>query len=125
MTCFFLNNFKDAEFIDFIYPRHFEIRDTKEADSSVSSLDCLSFIDNRDRLRGFMKSGMTSFFSITNSVLLSNKIPTSPACGFRVSHLVHYARACFKYQDFVSRRKPLNSFKRSVHDIITLWIFTL
>ena len=40
---------------------------------------------------------------------MSSNIPSAPAYGVYVSHLVRYARACYNCADFVDRGKLLTS----------------
>ena len=55
--------------------------------------------------------GLTFFnFHITNFPLLSRNIPSSPAYGVFISHLIRYARACSSYECFILRAARL-SFK--------------
>ena len=48
-------------------------------------------------------------FPIVNFPFLCSNISSAPAYGVYVSQLVHYARACCKYQDFVDRGKLLTN----------------
>ena len=48
-------------------------------------------------------------FSMLNFPFLCGNIPSAPAHGVKVSQVVCCARACCKYQDFVSREKLLTN----------------
>ena len=48
-------------------------------------------------------------FPIVNFPFLSSNIPSAPAYGVYVSQLIHYARACSNYQDFLERGKVLTT----------------
>ena len=44
-----------------------------------------------------------------NFPFLSSNIPSAPAYGVYVSQLIHYARTCSNYQDFMERGKVLTT----------------
>ena len=48
-------------------------------------------------------------FPIVKSPFLSSNIPSAPAFGVYVSQLIHYARACSNYQDFMEHGKVLTT----------------
>ena len=56
-------------------------------------------------MKSFVTNGrrFSFFFFYVNSSFSRSNIPSEPACGVYVC----YARACFKYQDFVGREKLL------------------
>ena len=48
-------------------------------------------------------------FPILNFPFLNSNIPSAPAYGVYVSHLIRYARACPNYQDFMEHGKVLTT----------------
>ena len=104
-----LNNLKISEFIHLIYPCELEIKDTPESNSSASYLDCYLCFDNGKIVAKLYKKGDDFNFPIVNFPILSSNIPSAPAYRVLVSQLVRYARACYKYLDFVDREKLLTN----------------
>ena len=78
-----LNHSKISEFIGLIYPCELEIKDTTEFNTSAS----ISILT------------MESLLLFQSSHSLSINISSASAYGLYVSQLVHYARACCKYED--------------------------
>ena len=104
-----LKNTKFAEYLDFIYPRELEIKETTETAASFSYLDCYLYIDNGNLTTRFYDKRDEFYFPIVNFPFLSSNIPSAPAYGFYVSKLIRYARACSNYQDFMERGKVLTT----------------
>ena len=48
-------------------------------------------------------------FHITNFPFLSSNIPSSPAYGVFISHLIRFTRACSSYECFIPRARRLSS----------------
>ena len=102
----FLKNTKFAEYLEFIYPRELEIKETTETTASSSNLDCYLYIDNgKLTTRLYDKRDDFKF----NFPFLSSNIPSAPTYGVYVSQLICYARACSNYQDFMERGKVLTT----------------
>ena len=76
-----LKNIKFAEYLEFIYPRELEIKETTETADYSSHLDCYLYIDN-----GKLNSRLYDNFPIANFPFLSSNIPSAPAYGHYVSH---------------------------------------
>ena len=92
---------KFAEYLEFIYPRELEIKETTETAASSSYLDCYLYIDNGKLTtctRLYDKRDDFNF-PIVNFPFLSSNIPSAPAYSVYVSQLIHYARTSSKYQD--------------------------
>ena len=78
------------------------------SNTSASYFDCCLCTDNGKLVtRLYDKNDFN--FRIVNFPVLSSNIPSAPAYGVYVSQLVRYARACYKYQDFVDRGKLLTN----------------
>ena len=104
-----LNNTKVAEYLEFIYPRELEIKETTETTASSPYLDCYLYIDN-GKLTTRLNDKRDDFnFPIVNFPFLSSNIPSAPAYGVYVSQLICYARACSNYQDYMVRGKVLTT----------------
>ena len=113
-----LKNTQFAEYLEFIYSRELEIKETTETAASSSYLDCYLYIYN-GKLTTRLYYGMTSMcsmlirndfnFPIINFPFLSSNIPSAPAYGVYVAQLIRYARACSNYQDFMERGKVLTT----------------
>ena len=59
-----LKNTKFAEYLEFIYPRELEIKETTETAASSSYLDVISTLTMESLLLGFTTNGMTSIFPL-------------------------------------------------------------
>ena len=101
-----LKNTKFAEYLEFIYPRELEIKETTETAASSSYLDCYLYIDNGKLTTRLYDKRDYFNFPIP---FLSSNIPSAPAYGVYVSHLIRYARACSNYQDFMECGKVLTT----------------
>ena len=89
-----LKSTKFAEYLEFIYPRELEIKETTETAASSSYLDCYLYIDNgKLTTRLYDKRDDINFF-IVNFPFLSSNIPSALAYGVYVSHVIRDARAC-------------------------------
>ena len=104
-----LKNTKFAEYLEFIYPRELEIKETTETAASSSYYDCYLYIDNGKLTTGLYDKRDDFNFPIVNFPFLSSNIPSAPAYGVYVSQLIRYARACSNYQDFMERGKVLTT----------------
>ena len=104
-----LKNTKFAEYLEFIYPRELEIKETKETATSSSYLDYYLYIDNGKLTTRLYDKRDDFDFPIVNFPFLSSNIPSAPAYGVYVSQLIRYARACSNYQDFMERGKVLTT----------------
>ena len=106
-----LKNTKFAEYmyLEFIYPRELEIKETTETAASSSYLDCYLYIDNGKLTTRLYDKRYNFNFLIVNFPFLSSNIPSAPAYGVYVSQLIRYARACSNYQDFLERGKMLTT----------------
>ena len=92
--CIVSKNTNFAEYLEFIYPRELEIKETTETATSSSYLDCNLYIDN-GKLSTRLYDKRDDFnFPIANFPFLSSYIPSAPAYGVYVSQLIRYARAC-------------------------------
>ena len=59
-----LKNTKFVEYLEFIYSRELEIKETTETAASSSYLDCYFYIDTGKLLLGFTTNGMTTVFPL-------------------------------------------------------------
>ena len=97
-------NPKFGDYIGYIYPVEFEIKDTTDADHQASYLD-LDLSYNRDKrlqVKLYDKRDDCNF-NIVHFPLLSSNMPQSPAYGVYVSQHIRYARASSAYSDFLVR----------------------
>ena len=80
-----LKNSKFAEYLEFIYPRELEIKETTETATSASYLDCYLYIGN-----GKLATRLYDYFNfpILNFPFLTSNIPAAPAYGVYVSQLI-------------------------------------
>ena len=112
-----LKNTKFAEYLEFIYPRELEIKETTETAASSSYLDCYLYTDNGKRTTRLYDKRDDLNFPIVNFPFLSSNIPSAPAYGVYVapaygvyvSQLIRYARTSSNYQDFMERGKVLTT----------------
>ena len=104
-----LRNTKVAYYLEFIYLRELEIKETTKTAASSSYLDCYLYIDN-EKLTTRLYDKRDDFnLPIVNFPFLSSTIPSAPAYGVYVSQLIRYAIACLNYQDFKERGKVLTA----------------
>ena len=94
------NNKRFKEFISDIYPKEITISETTESTSVASYLDRSNNITTKlyDKRDAFG-------FHIVNFPFMSSNIPSAPAYGVYASQLVHYARCCSSYSDFLIRHR--------------------
>ena len=104
-----LKNTKFAEYLEFIYPRELEIKETTETAASFSYLDCYLYIDNGKLTTRLYDKRDDFNFPIVIFPFLSSNMPSAPAYGVYVSQLIRYAKACSNYQDFMERGKVLTT----------------
>ena len=104
-----LKNAKFAEYLEVIYPRELEIKETAETAASSSYLDCFLYIDNGKLATRLYDKRDDFNFPTVNFPFLSSNIPSAPVYGVYISQLIRYARACSNYQDFMERGKMLIS----------------
>ena len=104
-----LKNTKFAEYLEFIYPRELEIKETTETAASSSYLDCYFYIHNGKLTTRLYDKRDDFNFLIVNFPFLSSNTPSAPAYGVYVSQLLRYARACSNYQEFMERGKVLTT----------------
>ena len=104
-----LKNTKFVEYLEFIYPRELEIKETTETAASSSYLDCYLNIDNGKPTTRIYDKRDDFNFPIHNFPFLSSNISSAPAYGVYVSQLIRYARACSNYQDFMERGEVLTT----------------
>ena len=76
-----LKNTKFAEYLEFIYPRELEIKETTETAASSSYLDCYLYIDNGKLATTFYNKWDDFNFPIVNFPFLSINVPSAPAYG--------------------------------------------
>ena len=93
----------------FIYPRELEIKETTETAASSSYLDFYLYIDNGKLTTKLYDKRDDFNFPIVNFPFLSSNIPSAPAYVVYVSQLIRYARTCSNYQDFMERGKVLTT----------------
>ena len=102
------NNKRFKEFISDIYPKELTISETTESTSVASYLDLLFIRDNSNNITTKLYDKCDTFgFHIVNFPFMSSNIPSAPAYGVYASQLIHYARCCSNYSDFLSRHRAL------------------
>ena len=105
-----INNPDFENYLGQMFPAELEIKDTTKSNASASYLDLLLSIESDGQLRTFLYDKRDDFnFHITNFPFLSSNIPSSPAYGVFISHLIRYARACSSYECFILRAVRLSS----------------
>ena len=85
---------KFAEYLQFIYPRELEIKETTEIAASSLYLDCYlyMYIDNGKLIPRLYDKRDGFNFPIVNFPFLSSNISSAPACGVYVSQLIRYVK---------------------------------
>ena len=102
-------NTKCVGYLEFIYPRELEIKETTETAASSSYLECYLYIDSRKLTTRLYDKRDDFNFPIVNCPFLNSNIPSASAYGVYVSQLIRYARACSNYQDLMERGKVLTT----------------
>ena len=102
------NNKRFKEFISGVCPRELTISETAESTSVASCLGLLFMRDRSGNVATKLYDGRDAFgFHIVNFPFMSSNIPSAQACGVCASRLVHCARCCSNYSDFLTRRAAL------------------
>ena len=102
------NNKKFKKFISDIYPKELTISETTESTSVASYLDLLFVREKSNNITTKLYDKRDTFgFHIVNFPFMSSNIPSAPAYGVYASQLIHYARCCSNYSDFLSRHRAL------------------
>ena len=102
------NNKGFNEFISDIYPKELTISETTESTSVVSYLDLLFTRDENNNINAKLCDRRDAFgFDIVKFPFMPSNIPSAPAYGVYASQLIHYARCCLNYSDFLSRYRTL------------------
>ena len=104
-----LKNTKFAEYLEFIYPRELEIKESTETAAYSSYFDCHLYIDSGQLTTRLYDKRDDFNFPIVNFPFLSSNIPSAPAYAVYVSQLIRYARTCSNYQDFMECGKVLTT----------------
>ena len=102
-----MNNPKFNDYIDVIYPKELEIKDTTDAPKLANYLDHLEFDEDGQLFTRLYDK--RDDFDFHNVPYLSSNIPEYPSYGAFVSPLIRYARVCSKYEDFLFRGSILVS----------------
>ena len=103
------NNKRFKEFISDIYPTELTISETTESTSVVSYLNLLFIRDKSNNITTKLYDKRDTFFGfhIVNFPFMSSNIPLAPAYGVYASQLIHYARCCSNYSDFLACHRAL------------------
>ena len=103
-----INNPDFAKYIQDIYPKELELKETTENVNMCTYLDLTLFRDDNNQLKSKIYDKRDEFsFHIVNYPFLDSNIPNRPAYGVYVSRLVCFARACSDLSDFVVRHNLL------------------
>ena len=101
------NNKRFKEFISDIYPKELTISETTESTSIASYLDLLFIQDKSNNITTKLYDKRGAFgFHIVNFPFMSSNIPSASAYGGYASQLIHYARCCSNYSDFLFTTGP-------------------
>jgi hypothetical protein len=99
---FSVNNSQFHSYVDSIYPKELEIKDTTECSISASYLDVLLKLDTNGKITTQLYDKRDDFnFSIVNFPYLCSNIPASPAYVVYISQLIRYAIACSIYDQLL------------------------
>ena len=102
------NNKRFKELISDIYPKELTISETTESTSVASYLDLFFIRNNSNNITTKLYDKCNTFgFHIVNFPFMSSNIPSAPAYGVYASQLIHYARCCSNYSDFLSRHRAV------------------
>ena len=103
-----LNNSHFCDYVQRIYPKELEIKDTTDSSLSAAYLDLYLEIDSEGHLKTKLYDKRDDFdFPIVNFPFICSNIPAAPAYGVYISQLIRYSRACDDYNDFCVRGKLL------------------
>ena len=102
------NNKRFKEFISDIYPKELTISETTESTSITCYLNLLFIQDKSNNIMTKLYNKRDAFgFHIVKFPFMSSNIPSGPACGVYASQLIHYARCCSNYSDFLLCHRAL------------------
>jgi hypothetical protein len=100
----YINNDRFHSYVDLIYPKELEIKDTTECSTFASYLDVLLKLDTNGKLTTQLYKKRDDFnFSNVNFPYICSIIPASPEYGVYISQLIRYARARSAYDQFLFR----------------------
>ena len=103
-----LNNPEFKNFINTIYPKELELKETTEGESGCSYLDLFLFKDSNCSLKSRLYDKRDDFsFTVVNYPYIDSNVPKAPCYRVYISRIVCFARACSDYHDFVSRHNIL------------------
>ena len=89
-------------------PKELTISETTESTSIASYLDLLFIRGKRNNIKTKLYDKRDAFgFHIVNFPFMSSNIPSAPAYGVYASQLIHHARCCSNYSDFLLRHRAL------------------
>ena len=104
-----INNPDCQNYVGQMYPTELEIKNKTESNTSASYLDLLLSIGKDGQLHTSLYDKRDDFnFHITNFPFLSSNIPSSPAYGMTISHLIRYVSTCSFYECFNLRAARLS-----------------
>ena len=104
-----LNNSGFASKISDIYPPELDLKKITEYPTTVSYLDILITINNGQYVTAVYDKRDSFNCSIVNFPYLSSNIPSKPAYGVYISHLVRIGRICVNFEQFNDRHYKLTS----------------
>ena len=104
------NNSNFKMYINSIYPKELELKETTENNNGCSYLDLYLFRGDEDCLQCKTYDKRDDFtFEIINYPYLDSNIPRGPAYGVYVSRLVAFGRTCSNFSDFAYRHDLLTT----------------
>ena len=102
------NNTRSKEYVSDIYLKELTISETTESTSVASYLDLLFTRNKNNNITTKLYDKRDAFgFHIVNFPFMSSNIASAPAYGVYASQLIHYARCCSNYSDFLSHHRAL------------------
>ena len=102
-----LNNNRFTKVIPDIHPPELELKRTTESPTMLSYLDILITIENGKYHTTIFDKRDNFGFNIVNFPHLCSNIPTKPAYGVYISHLIRIGRICNSFKDFADRHYKL------------------
>ena len=104
-----------------MYLTELTFSETTESTSVASNLDLVFIRDNSNNITTKLRDKCDPFgFHIVNFPFMSSNIPSAPAYGVYASQLIHYARCCSNYSDFLSHHRALVTRQDFCHRVTKL-----
>ena len=102
-----INNPQLNSAIEKIYPSALTLKETNLSEHKVVYFDCQLEIEKGKLVMSLYDKRDDFPFKVQNYPHLDSNVPCMPMYGVYISQLLHFARTCDRYLDFLARHKRL------------------